>query len=112
MGDQELTGLEELIDPINNDNEEEPSASKQENQFSQENHIDPFTAFMFGTRRAEQLSGQIPGAPLLQNPYPNQRNIDIEVMFGHIDTLIESVRGLKPLFQKVYPYIENYIKKK
>ncbi|GHH98487.1 hypothetical protein AM1BK_20300 [Neobacillus kokaensis] len=58
------------------------------------------------------MTKEFSGNQSLHNPYSNQPYIDLETMFGHIDTLIESTRGLKPLFQKVYPYIERYIKKK
>ncbi|MCM3570005.1 hypothetical protein [Neobacillus mesonae] len=86
--------------------------SFQPEQYTPKEIEDPFTALMFGNRRAEEHKRQLPADQPLYHPYGFYSNIDLDAMFGHIDTLIESFRGLKPLFQKVYPVIEQYIKKK
>lgn len=67
---------------------------------------DPFTAFMFGRRR-----GHPPREQYQEQAY-NQSTINYEELMMHIDTLVASVQGLKPLFQQVYPFIEQIWKKK
>lgn len=73
---------------------------------------DPFTAFMFG-----------PARPQLQhrNPIPTQSGhsilsnlpeMDLDELMVHIDTLVESINGLKPLFQQAYPLIQQFLKRK
>ncbi|AZU61247.1 hypothetical protein [Neobacillus mesonae] len=122
MDEQDLAGLEEVIpsghsefekstdEPFESSEQWPPSNHKE--QRGQQDNVDPFTALMFGSDRARKISRQMPENNPIHSLYPNQPTIDIEAMFTHIDTLIESVHGLKPLFQKVYPYIEQYIKKK
>lgn len=65
-----------------------------------------FDQFMFGPgqRRQEQLQ------PPETNYSPNY--IDYGELIVHLDTLVESTRNLKPLFQKIYPFIEQFWKKK
>lgn len=86
--------------------------------FSEQNHVqqeeqeqtqtpiqDPFTSLMFGPMRAPHNQQQ-------QHQTNYQSTIDYEQLMFNIDTLVESVRGLKPLFQQISPYIEQIWKKK
>jgi hypothetical protein len=70
-------------------------------------HEDRFTDFMFGQRRGhhQRIEPQ-------QEINPNQNYIDYEQLMFHIDSLIESTKNLKPLFQKFQPYVEQIWKKK
>jgi len=77
---------------------EEPEESQE--HFKQ----DRFTRFMFGPRREPHHNHH-------QEPH-DQSTINYEELMINIDTLMESVRGLKPLFQKAYPFIEQFWKKK
>jgi hypothetical protein len=65
---------------------------------------DRFARFMFGGKR-EHRSGQ-------QTPTNNQSSIDYETLLENIDILMESAQNLKPVFKKVYPFIEQLWKKK
>ncbi|MED1470210.1 MULTISPECIES: hypothetical protein [Bacillus] len=69
-------------------------------------HGNMFDQFMFGPgqRRQEQL----------QPPETNysQNYIDYGELIVHLDTLVDSARNLKPLFQNIYPFIEQFWKKK
>ncbi|MDR7000815.1 hypothetical protein [Neobacillus niacini] len=65
-----------------------------------------FDQFMFGTGQR----GQEPFQPPETNYPPNY--IDYGELIVHLDTLVESARNLKPLFEKVYPFIEQFWKKK
>ncbi|MGG1396338.1 hypothetical protein ABE288_00335 [Bacillus salipaludis] len=70
-------------------------------------HGNMFDQFMFGPgqRKQEQL----------QSPETNysQNYIDYGELIVHLDTLVDSARNLKPLFQKIYPFIvEQFLKKK
>ena len=67
---------------------------------------DRFTSFMFGSRRRNQPHQQH------QEPVQNQSTINYEELMMNIDALYESVQGLKPLFNKIYPFIEQFWKKK
>lgn len=69
---------------------------------------DRFTSFMFGPRKASK--GNSPQHH--EEPRNNQSTIDYEKLMTNIDTLLDSFRGLKPLFSKVSPYIQQIWKKK
>lgn len=67
-----------------------------------------FNQFMFGstwgTARPRPVQGTFNKG--------SQHYIDIDQLMMNIDTLVESVRNLKPLFQKVTPFVEQLWKKK
>jgi hypothetical protein len=63
-----------------------------------------FARFMFGGKR-EHRSEQ-------QTQTNNQSSIDYGTILENIDILMESAQNLKPVFNKVYPYIEQFWKKK
>ncbi len=71
--------------------EEDPVSTLQEEDY--------FTRFMFGRRKIPENSVQQPG-------------IDYEELMNNIDTLVESTRQLKPLFQHVYPKVLQLFQKK
>lgn len=75
-------------------------------QINQEK-TDRFTSLMFGSGRGQPKQTNQPEEPLQQ-----QSTIDYEELMGNIDSLMESLKGIKPLFQKVYPFIEQIWKKK
>ncbi|MFJ5714949.1 hypothetical protein [Neobacillus sp. NPDC093127] len=103
MEEQEGESLErddELeIDKLEIDDLEEHKSEEKVEQ-------DPFTAFMFGRRRGH------PHREQYQEQAYNQSTINYEELMRHIDTLVVSFQGLKPLFQQVYPFIEQIWKKK
>ncbi|WP_312471318.1 hypothetical protein [Neobacillus sp.] len=79
------------------------------NQHHEQTQIqDPFTNLMFGTRRQPEHHEHI-HEPHQAN---NQSTINYEELIVNIDTLVESIRGLKPLFQKIIPFVEQIWKKK
>jgi hypothetical protein len=70
-----------------------------------QNSEDRFSQFMFGTRReTENEPSEIETG--------TQPSINYEEIMIHFDTLMESAKNLKPLFQKVYPFVEQIWKKK
>ena len=69
---------------------------------------DRFTSFMFGPRK----EGRGNRSHHREELRTNQSTIDYEELMTNIDTLLDSFRGLKPLFSKVYPYIQQIWKKK
>ncbi len=80
--------------------------SESKDSFTQEDHPetrqqeeDYFTRFMFGPRKIPEKRDQQPG-------------IDYEELMYNIDTLVESARQLKPLFQQVYPKVLQLFQKK
>ncbi len=99
--DWDQGSLEELEEPIKHD--------ELESNDVQEVREDHFNRFMFGPSREKQQRN-----PRLHQGghQPEQSNIDVDQLMMNIDTLVESVQNLKPLFQKVYPYIEQIWKKK
>ncbi|MFF2446183.1 hypothetical protein ACFVSW_03695 [Neobacillus sp. NPDC058068] len=98
MEEQEGESLEREDELEIDDLEEHKSEDKVE--------LDPFTALMFGRRRGHPHHVQN------QEQVNNQTNINYEELMMHIDTLWESVQELKPLFQQVYPFIQQIWKKK
>jgi hypothetical protein len=67
---------------------------------------DMFNQFMFGPGR------KIESESLQPATNPDQHYIDYGELMVNIDTLMESVKNLKPLFEKAYPFIEQIWKKK
>jgi hypothetical protein len=65
---------------------------------------DPFSRMMFGSRAnvTENVN---------QNDHQQNSSIDFDELMTNIDNLVESARGLKPLFHKIYPIIEQLWKK-
>ncbi|XJZ28175.1 hypothetical protein ACF5W4_05085 [Bacillota bacterium Lsc_1132] len=61
---------------------------------------DHFSRFMFGRAR------RVPEEKI------QQPSINYEELMSNIDTLMESARNLKPLFDKVYPKISQFFLKK
>jgi len=82
--------------------------SKKQEEREEQTKADRFTSLMFGTGR--DSDGQRSQHQL--EPKQNQSAIDYEELMMNIDTLLDSVRGMKPLFSKVYPFIEQLWKKK
>jgi hypothetical protein len=76
---------------------------KMETNQSSEDH---FSQFMFGTKRKADQSEPS------EFETGTQPSINYEELMIHIDTLMESAKNLKPLFQKVYPFVEQIWKKK
>ncbi|MEW9053687.1 MAG: hypothetical protein AB2392_21175 [Neobacillus sp.] len=64
---------------------------------------DRFARFMFGEKREHRSQ---------QQPTNNQSSIDYGTLLENIDILMESAQNLKPVFKKVYPFIEQLWKKK
>jgi hypothetical protein len=65
-----------------------------------------FNRLMFGSRRDHEKKDSQTAAN------QSQPSIDFEELIVNIDTLMESARNLKPLFQKAYPFVEQLLKKK
>jgi hypothetical protein len=87
--------------------EEQEKLKGYEEQDSQSNQ-DPFTNFMFGPRHDFQLRNEHER----QEPDQNPSSINYEELMIAVDSIIESVQELKPLFHKAYPFIEKFLKKK
>ncbi|MBO0961212.1 hypothetical protein J1P26_16030 [Neobacillus sp. MM2021_6] len=97
---------------MDNLKQEEQSSIFSETQVESQKYSrqDRFTSFMFGSRSEHHQ--QIHPHHQHQEPKQNQSTINYEELMMNIDTLYESVRGLKPLFDKIYPVIEQFWKKK
>ncbi|EKN65398.1 hypothetical protein BABA_20531 [Neobacillus bataviensis LMG 21833] len=96
---------------VQEEKEEKSSVFSETRAESQEyTEQDRFTSFMFGSRR--ELHQRNHPHHQHQEPEQNQSTINYEELMMNIDTLYESVRGLKPLFDKIYPVIEQFWKKK
>ena len=87
---------------------EDGQGSKKKDEWEEHKKEDRFTSLMFGPRRDNK--GQT--SQQRSDPNQNQSNLDYEELMMNIDTLLNSVSGLKPLFSKVYPYIQQIWKKK
>jgi hypothetical protein len=113
MEDRELTE----IDPKWESDDKEKIQEQEEQEYLTEEKAeeqwnqDPFTTLMFGPQGT--------GRPIF--PYhgdsqqqfsPQQQGINYEELMENIDKLIDSTKGLKPLFQQIYPFIEQLWKKK
>ncbi|MEO2077537.1 MAG: hypothetical protein ABGX20_19550 [Bacillus sp. (in: firmicutes)] len=72
---------------------------------TEERKTDRFTSLMFGHDK------QHPDHNHQQNPSQQQATIDYVELMENIDTLMESIKGFKPLFKKVSPFIDQLWKK-
>lgn len=108
MDDQELNELRDF----GNEEEEDFDGLANHDGTEEKWEEDPFTALMFGHGRGRQGQGTVQHDPLFQHRQYQPPNIDYTEIMGHVDTLMESARGLKPLFQKIYPFVEQLWKKK
>ncbi|WP_059173009.1 hypothetical protein [Bacillus sp. FJAT-27445] len=81
---------------------------------NQEKHTpDPFTSMMFGTgRRTNSLSntGKEKGQPVQNRAGEN--TINYLQLMEVIDSMVGIADTLKPVFNGVYPYIQQFMKKK
>ncbi|MDN3015089.1 hypothetical protein PH210_02580 [Paenibacillus sp. BSR1-1] len=91
---------------------EESTIEEQQAHFEDETHHDRFTSFMFGSRRPHHERPPLFGNRNSLNSHQNQSDIDYEQLMMSIDAIWESVQGLKPIFQKFYPLIQQFWKKK
>ncbi|EIJ81863.1 hypothetical protein PB1_02950 [Bacillus methanolicus PB1] len=71
-----------------------------------EEEDDPFTRFMFGPRRR-------PSERKTQNNHSKNTvdQIDYMLLMENIDMLLDSAKQLKPLLNKITPFINQFIKK-
>lgn len=67
---------------------------------------DRLSQFMFGTRKQPDLP---PSQPTENQP---TQGINFEELMKHVDTLMGSYDQLKPLFQKVTPFVTQFFTKK
>jgi hypothetical protein len=89
-------------------------AEKKERGFAEESRIseksggaegNPFDLLMFGPGRAKRQ-------PEAEAPMPGDFNhINLEEVMGHIDTFLDSARQLKPVFSKIRPLFNQFLKK-
>lgn len=73
-----------------------------ENKNSREqNYVDPFNRLMFGE------NGQTEERNQHEADHSSNSSLDLDELMANIDTLIESAKNLKPVFQKALPKIER-----
>ncbi|MDP4172126.1 MAG: hypothetical protein Q8906_16060 [Bacillota bacterium] len=77
----------------------------EENNNSNKKEVDPFTRFMFGPGRNEDVENT---EDLRQH---KGDTINFEELMTNFDALMDSAGKLKPLLQKVYPFVEQIWKK-
>jgi hypothetical protein len=67
---------------------------------------DRFSKLMFGDRK--------PGMSRRHHDVPkdDQSTLDLGSLLDNIDKLRDSSQNLKPLFQMVYPFVQQFLKKK
>ncbi|MCL6574438.1 MAG: hypothetical protein K6T88_22625 [Bacillus sp. (in: Bacteria)] len=74
---------------------------------NKEKNQDRFTSFMFGPDRDHQESNHNH-----KDSPANPPAIDYVELMVTIDSLMESVRNLKPLVENIYPFLKQIWKKK
>ncbi len=72
----------------------------------QQSPNDRFSRMMFGDKRDGMRTNSY------DSPDSHPSSIDFEAIFDNIGKLKESSQNLKPLIQKVYPFVEQFFKKK
>jgi hypothetical protein len=90
-------------------------AEKEEREFAEVSHMgedneaaeeNQFDLLMFGPGRKEKRQ------PEEEVPRQGDFNqINLEEVMGHIDTLVDSARQLKPVFSKIRPLLNQFLKK-
>lgn len=100
MENDSFTAINEM------DEKEEVEQIENHEKEWESNVQDPFTSFMFGPPRRH-----LEREKLHEDSQINQPMINYEELMIHIDTLWESIQGLKPLFKKFSPFVEQFWKK-
>ncbi|MGJ7910325.1 hypothetical protein [Neobacillus sp. LXY-1] len=100
---EELNDIENVIDQ-----EKLESNKASQDTWSQ----DPFTALMFGSPTTIRQTGTYSPNQQQETIKDSHNYIDLDELMVHIDTLYSSYQELKPIFQKIYPFIEQFLKKK
>ncbi|WP_160724683.1 hypothetical protein [Bacillus sp. USDA818B3_A] len=87
---------------------DEGQESEKHEEWEKQIKEDRFTSLMFGPRRDQDEKR----SHHREEPKHSSSTIDYEELMINIDNLVESFRGLKPLFSKVMPYVQQFWKKK
>ncbi|WP_342430253.1 hypothetical protein [Neobacillus sp. FSL H8-0543] len=67
---------------------------------------DRFSSLMFGpSKNVERMVNK-------EEARPNESSIDIAGLIENYDKLMNSIQNLKPIFNKAYPFVERFWKKK
>lgn len=74
-------------------------------------HSESLDSFMFGGRSSDFPEKSEATHTNSDKINDLMNNIDIFEVMGSIETLVHSAKQLKPLYQKVSPFIEQFIKK-
>jgi hypothetical protein len=76
-----------------------------------ENRMSMFDRIMFGPGRTEERQQESPSIFGDVNQGHSQNQINLEEIMVHIDTLVDSARQLKPMFSKMRPFFDQFLKK-
>ncbi|KKK36953.1 hypothetical protein WQ57_16345 [Mesobacillus campisalis] len=76
-----------------------------------ENRMSIFDRIMFGPGRTEGRQQEDPSIFGDVNQGHSQNQINLEEIMVHIDTLVDSARQLKPMFSKIRPFFDQFLKK-
>ncbi|WP_053361881.1 hypothetical protein [Bacillus sp. FJAT-27251] len=76
-----------------------------------ENRMSMFDRIMFGPGRTEERKTKDPSISGDVNLGQSQNQINLEEIMVHIDTLVDSARQLKPMFSKIRPFFDQFLKK-
>ncbi|WP_433748898.1 hypothetical protein [Falsibacillus pallidus] len=67
----------------------------------------PFDQLIFGNKIPETNESLIEN--LQQKAVSGLDEIDVDELFGHLDSLVETFAYFKPLIKKIGPYLESFI---
>lgn len=70
----------------------------------------PFDRMMFGPSRSKQSHPTEP-KPRTEDKSDILNQINLEEIMGHVDALMGSAKELKPMFNKIRPLIDQFLKK-
>jgi hypothetical protein len=78
----------------------------EEDKRGKEHKDDPFNRLMFGPRREENRTLH------QESPEREKSSHNFDGLLENFGSLMDSAQNLKPLFNKVYPLVERFLKKK
>ncbi|SEN14892.1 hypothetical protein SAMN05192533_109172 [Mesobacillus persicus] len=94
---------EESNDSITTNTEEKHS-------FGNRKEEHPFDRMMFGPSRSKHSHPTEP-EPRTEDKKDILNQINLEEIMGHVDALMGSAKELKPMFNKIRPLIDQFLKK-
>jgi hypothetical protein len=99
------------MDYDNNESIQTEADSPSPKEIESGNNEHPFDRLMFGPSRNLKHTGDEEKSPETPAEDNLLNQVNIEELMMHIDSLVGSAKHLKPMFSKIKPLFEQFLKK-